>query len=262
MSWKYCCIFPSKWMARTPPKEHELKYQAFHDLYSRLVPPISFDNLPNPANWEPAKKRRNKNAGRPNILGTRKFSRFTKQVKETNKQPGKEKKTSGGGRKSSGIKKKQNPIVKKTKGALSVGKENIEPREDQLQHPPSPNIGYTTSPDQSRSPSPSPTNRPLPSKKHPNDVLNIDVFESVHINDYVVVEFATKTKMSFYVGKVLSERDEDDDVEVSFLKRKCCHFVWPLKEDICSVHIDAIKARLCQLMETLAYRIYVMRASV
>ena len=52
------------------------------------------------------------------------------------------------------------------------------------------------------------------------NVLKLDVVESVSVGDYVVVEFAKNFSKCYYVGRVTKERDEEDDVEVQFLRKK------------------------------------------
>lgn len=77
-----------------------------------------------------------------------------------------------------------------------------------------------------------------------SNVLSLDVVQNVDIDDFVVVEFASKTKRCYYVGQVLKPRDEDDDVEIEFFRKKGSHFVKPPVRDVSSVHIDDIKAIL------------------
>lgn len=79
------------------------------------------------------------------------------------------------------------------------------------------------------------------------DALVLTAVVDVKVDDYVVCEFSTKTSHFYYVGVVLKERDEEDDVEVDFFRRKgkkSPHFVKPAVEDISSVHIDSIRAIL------------------
>ena len=77
-----------------------------------------------------------------------------------------------------------------------------------------------------------------------SDVLQLDVVETVKVGEYVVVMYSQKASVSYWVGRVLKERDEEDDVEIEFLRRKGGRFVKPVVEDIASVHIDNIKCRL------------------
>ncbi len=51
------------------------------------------------------------------------------------------------------------------------------------------------------------------------------------VGEYVVVMFAKKGHVSYYVGCVLKGRDEDDDVEIDFFRRKGGRFVKPVVED-------------------------------
>ena len=74
--------------------------------------------------------------------------------------------------------------------------------------------------------------------------LKLDVVETVHICDFVIVEFARKASLCYYVGRVTKERDEDGDIEVEFMKRKGGFFIKPTPSDIASVHIDNVKAVL------------------
>ena len=76
--------------------------------------------------------------------------------------------------------------------------------------------------------------------------LKLDVVETVHICDFVIVEFARKASLCYYVGRVTKERDEDGDIEVEFMKRKGGFFIKPTPSDIASVHIDNMSKRFFQ----------------
>ena len=73
----------------------------------------------------------------------------------------------------------------------------------------------------------------------------------VNVGDYVLIEFDTKSMKVFYVGCVLSEKDEDGDYEVEYLRKKHVKdsargtiFVKASTEDISSVPAKQIRALL------------------
>lgn len=76
------------------------------------------------------------------------------------------------------------------------------------------------------------------------DVLKLNVVENVDVGDYVVVQIATKSVSKLFVAMIKTPRDEDDEVEVEFFKRKGGYFVQPVPQDLANVHIDNIKAVL------------------
>ncbi|GFO27245.1 pogo transposable element with krab domain [Plakobranchus ocellatus] len=78
------------------------------------------------------------------------------------------------------------------------------------------------------------------------DILELGVVDNPKIGDFVLCEYAMKTKVVYYIGIVKKERDEDDELEVEFFKRMHRNenkFVSTV-EDICTVHIDQLKAIL------------------
>ena len=78
------------------------------------------------------------------------------------------------------------------------------------------------------------------------NALKLDVVGSVSVGDYVVVEFAKKCSKCYYVGRVTKERDEEDDVEVEFLRKKGQCFVKPVVPELSSVHVNNLKAVLAE----------------
>lgn len=58
----------------------------------------------------------------------------------------------------------------------------------------------------------------------------------------------SKLKNVFYVGKIIKNKDENEDLEVSFLKKHkkstTCKFVLPNIPDLASVNLQDIKAIL------------------
>lgn len=71
--------------------------------------------------------------------------------------------------------------------------------------------------------------------------------------DYVLVEFKTKDpknkfKTVFYVGKIIKNKDEDGDLEISYMRKyknfTTCKFVLPNIPDLASVNLNDIKALL------------------
>lgn len=78
--------------------------------------------------------------------------------------------------------------------------------------------------------------------------LDRDHFEG----DYVLVEFKIlkpKSKLVFYVGKIIKNIDDDGALEISFLKKKYkksepCKFVLPDIPDLASININDIKVLL------------------
>ncbi|GFO18682.1 hypothetical protein PoB_004518700 [Plakobranchus ocellatus] len=78
------------------------------------------------------------------------------------------------------------------------------------------------------------------------DILELGVVDNPKIEDFVLCEYAMKTKVVYYIGIVKKERDEDDELELEFFKRMHRNenkFVSTV-EDICTVHIDQLKAIL------------------
>lgn len=82
------------------------------------------------------------------------------------------------------------------------------------------------------------------SENEDENVLQLHLVENVSVDDYVVVEFAKKTRLSYFIGRVTKEKDEDDDVEIDFYRRKGGYFIKPTVQDLSVVHIDNIKAIL------------------
>jgi hypothetical protein len=58
-----------------------------------------------------------------------------------------------------------------------------------------------------------------------------------NVGDYVLVKFSGKTPV-FYVGKILKQKDEDGDFEISYLRKSVkdpSKFMFPVEPDIASV---------------------------
>lgn len=71
-----------------------------------------------------------------------------------------------------------------------------------------------------------------------------EVAEKVHINDYVVIKFEGRKMVHHYIGVVLSEQD-NGELLIKFLKKSPgMMFVFPNMEDICSVDMKDVVAKL------------------
>jgi len=76
------------------------------------------------------------------------------------------------------------------------------------------------------------------------------VVRSPREGEYVLVLFAGKGEKHF-VGKIIKEKDTDDDLEVSYLRQSRCYsgmFELPLEPDIHGVNIADVKATLPRLL--------------
>ncbi|RUS81635.1 hypothetical protein EGW08_010598 [Elysia chlorotica] len=79
-----------------------------------------------------------------------------------------------------------------------------------------------------------------------HDTLVLGVVDNPSIDDFVLCEYAMKSKIVYYIGIIKKERDADDELEIEFLKRMHRNedkFI-RTQEDICTVHIDQLKAIL------------------
>ena len=73
----------------------------------------------------------------------------------------------------------------------------------------------------------------------------LESVENVKVDDFVICEFTTKTSKFYYVGRVVKERDSDDELEVDFYRYKGIRFLKPmLVEDVIVVNNDTVKAIL------------------
>lgn len=77
-----------------------------------------------------------------------------------------------------------------------------------------------------------------------DDLLELGNITTVNVEDFVLCEFAKKSHKFYYVGQVVKGRDQDDDIEVDFYRRKGSYFVKPVVPDISPLHIDSVKALL------------------
>lgn len=60
--------------------------------------------------------------------------------------------------------------------------------------------------------------------------------------DYVLVQFTTKKKKLFYIGKVIEERNENLEYYISFLRKKACNkYHLPAVPDLSNVKDDDVK---------------------
>lgn len=78
-----------------------------------------------------------------------------------------------------------------------------------------------------------------------HDTLVLGFVDNPSVDDFVLCEYAMKSKIVYYIGIVKKERDDDDELEVAFLKRMHRNenkFI--TTQDICTVHIDQLKAIL------------------
>ena len=80
-------------------------------------------------------------------------------------------------------------------------------------------------------------------QNEPQEIV-LESVENVKVDDFVIREFTTKTSKFYYVGRVVKERDSDDELEVDFYRYKGKRFLKPMVEDVSIVHIDAVKAIL------------------
>lgn len=66
--------------------------------------------------------------------------------------------------------------------------------------------------------------------------------------DYVLVTFNAGRELKYYVGKIIQEKDEDDDLQISYMRKvvdsKPPSFVLPNIPDLNSVHINDVCAVL------------------
>lgn len=73
----------------------------------------------------------------------------------------------------------------------------------------------------------------------------VELFRLPVLDDYVLVEFKTRSQSKFYVGRITKMKDDEGDYEVKFLRyRKYNTFVEPPVDDIASVNGTDIKMLL------------------
>ncbi|XP_050508702.1 uncharacterized protein LOC126885927 isoform X1 [Diabrotica virgifera virgifera] len=73
--------------------------------------------------------------------------------------------------------------------------------------------------------------------------LSFTPVEFLRVNEFVLVEF-TDNKKFYYVGRVTKEKNDEDEVEISFLRKSAKvarAFSYPLVEDIAFVNIKDVK---------------------
>lgn len=78
-------------------------------------------------------------------------------------------------------------------------------------------------------------------------VLDPSAFEELDrepiLGDFVLVKYKAKSDI-FYIGQVVEAKDEENDVEINFLRKSLKderHFVFPVVPDMASVSLDDIK---------------------
>lgn len=77
--------------------------------------------------------------------------------------------------------------------------------------------------------------------------LTLGNVDSVSCGDFVVCQYEGKRSAALYIGKVITDLDEDGEVEIDFLRRSGkVHgkFIKPLVEDIDKVPMSVIKAKI------------------
>lgn len=77
--------------------------------------------------------------------------------------------------------------------------------------------------------------------------LILGEIQDVAVGDFVLVKFETKKSVSFYIGIVLNEQDEDGDIEVEFLRKSGKmegRFIRPNVPDLSSVALTNVKLKL------------------
>lgn len=76
----------------------------------------------------------------------------------------------------------------------------------------------------------------ISSEEFSDDGLDTENVTLPQIGDYVIAKFVQK-RILYFVGKVVKDKDDDDDYEISFLRKhpKCNGFVDPFLEDLHSV---------------------------
>ena len=75
--------------------------------------------------------------------------------------------------------------------------------------------------------------------------------ESLKVGDFVLVEYKTKKSDVHYVGQVNAAPDDDNEVEVDFLRKssKAKNFIKPNVLELASVPISQIKTKLTRILK-------------
>lgn len=74
--------------------------------------------------------------------------------------------------------------------------------------------------------------------------MALNQLDDIKVNGFVLVRFATKKTLKYYIGQVTEIHPQDDEYIVSFLRYQHKKFVFPLVPDISTIMKSDIEMRL------------------